>query len=77
MTLNRFLELLWAKISKIHLSKTFWINAITLAILVLEYAGDLQLPLTEVQITALLAIFNILTRMITGVPLEDKVSLMN
>jgi len=77
MTLSRFLSLLWAKISKVHLSKTFWINSITLVILVLQYAGDLQLPLTEAQVTALLAIFNILMRMVTDKALENKTSLMD
>jgi len=77
MTLGQFLSLLWAKLSKIHLSKTFWMNSITLVIVVLQYAGDLQLPLTATQITALLAVLNILLRMITGTALENKTSLMD
>jgi len=52
-------------------------NSITLVIVVLQYAGDLQLPLTAAQITALLAVLNILMRMITGTALEDKISLMD
>ena len=59
------------KLKKIHLSRTFWLNAIAIVLAMLNETvlGKLIPPKMELEIVAVL---NIANRFITNKPLESK-----
>ena len=55
-------------------SRTLWVNAIGLIVVVLEYLGTINLPvLTPETVAFLLAIVNIVLRFVTSTPVARTI----
>lgn len=68
--LKTFLVKLWAKLKKIHLSKTFWVNLIGALVI---YLNGTQLHfISQSALGEILLVANIILRFLTGKSLEDK-----
>jgi len=68
--LKTFLDKLWAKLKRIHLSKTFWVNLIGAIVI---YLNGTQLHfISQSALGEILLVANIILRFLTGKSLEDK-----
>jgi len=64
-----------SKLKGLLKSKTFWFNALSIAILILGYLAENGILSIQIQ-TLLVAIGNILLRTVTNVPVENKSSFL-